>query len=181
LEFLGDRVLGLIVAEMLLETFPDEDEGMIARRHAALVRAEALTRVARDVGLGGALRLKGERPNPAILADACEAVIGALYLDGGLDAASRFVRQAWQELLAETPAPPKDAKTELQEWAQGRALPLPSYREIGREGPAHAPVFTVEVDVTGLPPIRAQGASKRTAEQRAAEQMLVKVKDVKLD
>lgn len=187
LEFLGDRVLGLVVAEMLLEQFSQEDEGMISRRFAALVRREALVRVARDIGLADHIRLaKGEeegsgRTNPTILADACEAVLAALYLDGGLAAATRFVRDAWRDMLVETPEPPKDAKTELQEWAQGRGLPLPGYREIDREGPAHAPLFTVEVDVTGLPPIRATGSSKRTAEQQAAEQMLTKLKSLKFE
>jgi ribonuclease-3 len=184
LEFLGDRVLGLIAADMLIEAFPNENEGQLARRHVALVRQEALARVALDIDLGPYLNVarseeeSGGRNNPAILADACEAVIGALYLDGGLETAGRFIRSAWRAMLAETPSPPKDAKTALQEWAQGRGLPLPGYREVSREGPDHGPVFTVEVQVQGFEPMSGQGASKRAAEQRAAEEMMKKVKDV---
>jgi len=187
LEFLGDRVLGLIVAEILLSRFPHEDEGLMTRRLGAAVRAETLTRVARSLGLGAYLRVsKGEeaagtRTNAGILADVCEAVIAALYLDGGLETARRFITDAWTDILAETPAAPKDSKTELQEWAQARGLSVPAYREVAREGPDHAPTFTVEVDVAGLPPIQAQGPSKRIAEQRAAQSLLSKAKNVRLD
>ena len=181
LEFLGDRVLGLIVADMLLQRFRDEDEGAIAKRHTALVRREALARVARSIELGAALQLsKGEednggRSNPAILADACEAVIAALYRDGGLEAARRFIVEYWTPLLDETEAPPRDDKTALQEWAQGRGLPLPSYTEVDRQGPAHEPVFVIEAAVNGFPAVRADGASKRQAEQKAAAVLLEKV------
>ena len=184
LEFLGDRVLGLVCADMLLEAFPDENEGQLARRHVALVRQEALVRVARSLDLGRYINLAksedegGGRSNPALLADACEAVIAALYIDGGLEAAAKFVHCCWRDMLAETPSPPKDAKTSLQEWAQARGLALPVYRELTREGPAHSPMFTVEVEIAGKPSISARGASKRTAEQRCAEEMLKKVKDV---
>lgn len=184
LEFLGDRVLGLVAADMLIEAFPDENEGQLARRHVALVRQEALARVAHEIDLGSYLNLarseeeSGGRHNPATLADACEAVIGALYLDGGLETAARFIRHAWRAMLAETPSPPKDAKTTLQEWVQGRGLALPSYREVSREGPDHGPVFTVEVAIVGYDPVNGQGASKRAAEQRAAEEMMKKVNDV---
>ena len=184
LEFLGDRVLGLVAADMLIEAFPDENEGQLARRHVALVRQEALARVAGEIDLGNHLNLarseeeSGGRNNPATLADACEAVIGALYLDGGLETAARFIRSAWRAMLAETPSPPKDAKTALQEWVQGRGWPLPSYREVSREGPDHGPVFTVEVSIQGFEAVSGQGASKRAAEQRAAEEMMKKVKDV---
>ena len=183
LEFLGDRVLGLIAADMLVAAFPDENEGQLARRHVALVRMEALARVAQEIGLGQYLNLakseedSGGRDNPATLADACEALIGALYVDGGLDAARRFVVSAWQALLSETPIPPKDAKTALQEWAQGRGLPLPNYREVSREGPDHGPIFTVEVAVTGYDPVQGQGPSKRIAEQRAADELMKKVQN----
>jgi ribonuclease-3 len=187
LEFLGDRVLGLAIAEILLHRFPDEDEGLLTRRLAAAVRAETLTRVARRLDLGQYLRVsKGEdaagtRANAGILADVCEAVIAALYLDDGLEAARRFIASAWMDILEETPSAPKDAKTELQEWAQARALPVPAYREIAREGPDHAPTFTVEVEVAGSPPVRAQGPSKRIAEQRAAQTLLSKAKNVRFD
>jgi ribonuclease-3 len=184
LEFLGDRVLGLVAADMLIEAFPDENEGQLARRHVALVRQEALARVAQEIELGSYLNLarseeeSGGRNNPATLADACEAVIGALYMDGGLETAARFIRSAWRAMLTETPTPPKDAKTALQEWVQGRGWPLPSYREISREGPDHGPVFTVEVTIQGFDPVNGQGGSKRAAEQRAAEEMMKKVGNV---
>ena len=178
LEFLGDRVLGLVVADMLFDRFPDEDEGALARRHAALVRRESLARVAESIGLAENIRLSrgeedaGGRKNPGLLADACEAVIAALYLDGGIDVAATFIRDQWDAMVAEDVRPPKDAKTELQEWAQARGLALPRYREVGREGPAHAPMFSIEVSLADRTPASASGPSKRAAEQAAAEAML---------
>ncbi len=184
LEFLGDRVLGLIVADLLLARFPDEQEGSLAVRHTELVRRETLAEIAGEIGLERYLRLAkgeeaaGERHNPALLANACEAVIGALYLDGGLDAAQAFVAPLWRERLEAAVQPPQDAKTALQEWAQGRALGLPKYREVGREGPAHEPLFTIEVEVggQGQEPARGEGRSKRLAEQAAATDMLATVR-----
>lgn len=184
LEFLGDRILGLVIAEMLLNRFPDEDEGAIAPRHTALVRAEALTRVARAIDLGRYLIVsKGEegaggRDNAGMLADANEAVIAATYLDGGLDAARNYIETHWTAMLEETPAPPRDNKTTLQEWAQGRKLEIPSYREIDRSGPDHEPLFVVEVEVGGFPSVRAEGPSKRSAEQAAAAALLEKVQSL---
>ncbi len=178
LEFLGDRVLGLVVADMLIDAFPGEPEGDLALRHAALVRREALSAVAGELGLGDHLRLApgeaeaGIRDNTAIQADAMEAVIAALYLDGGLEAARRFIARNWARPMAEATRPPRDAKTALQEWAQGRGLPLPHYCEQARSGPPHGPTFTVEVRLAGKRPVRARGASKRAAEQAAAEGML---------
>lgn len=181
LEFLGDRVLGLCVAHLLFERHPQEEEGALARRYATLVSRETLVRVAEAVGLAEEMRLSrsehdaGGRANPALLADACEAVIAALYLDDGLAAAERFVRTHWTPIAEEDAAPPKDPKTELQEWAQGRGLPLPRYRETDRRGPDHAPVFFVEVAVNGMDPVSASGTSKRAAERAAAETMLTRV------
>lgn len=178
LEFLGDRVLSLVVAELLFDGFPDEREGEIARRHSDLVRREALAEVAAGIDLGAAILLSrgeaetGGRENPAILADVCEAVIAALYLDGGLACARGFIERHWRPRIDAAARPPMDAKTTLQEWAQGRSLPLPSYREIGRQGPDHAPVFTVEVAVAGHAPVRGTGASKRAGEQAAAAWLL---------
>ncbi len=178
LEFLGDRVLGVVVAQLLFERFPGENEGALARRHAELVRKETLARVAESLDLGLHLRIArseeetGGRSNPAILADACEAVIAALYLDGGFDAAARFVRGRWAPLMEEDLTPPKDAKTALQEWAQGRGMPLPDYRETGREGPPHAPTFRIEVSLPGEESAVAEGGSKRAAEQAAAQLLL---------
>ncbi len=182
LEFLGDRVVGLIVADLLLACFPEEQEGALAVRHAELVRRETLAEIAGEIGLERYLRLAkgeeaaGERRNPALLANACEAVIGALYLDGGLGAAENFVAPLWRVRLEAAERPPQDAKTALQEWAQGRALGLPKYREVGREGPAHEPHFTLEVEVGGQEPARGEGRSKRLAEQAAAERLLARLR-----
>ena len=168
LEFLGDRVLGLVVAEMLLNSFPAEDEGDIGRRFAELVRAETLTQIGRGAGVAAALTHAGGDANDSIVADATEAVIAALYLDGGLPAAARFIERHWSPLIKVSEAPPRDAKTALQEWSQARGLGLPNYRDIAREGPDHEPLFTVEVMVAGSQSVRAQGGSKRVAEQEAA-------------
>ncbi len=182
LEFLGDRVLGLIVADLLMARFPLEPEGSLAVRHAELVRRETLAEVAGEIGLHDYLRLAkgeeaaGERRNPALLADACEAVIGALYLDGGLAVAWAFVERLWGARLEAEARPPKDAKTTLQEWAQARALGLPKYREVGREGPAHEPHFTLEVEVGGQQPARGEGRSKRLAEQATAARLLARLR-----
>ncbi|MHA1566503.1 MAG: ribonuclease III [Alphaproteobacteria bacterium] len=178
LEFLGDRVLGLVVAEMLLQAYPEESEGDIARRHTGLVRREAATLVAEQISLGRYLRMSkgeaeaGSRDSPAILADAIEAVIAALYLDGGLDCAARFIADHWTDLMMQAVTPPMDAKTALQEWVQQRGLDLPRYEVVGREGPSHAPEFTIRVVVEAQPEIAASGSSKRAAEQRAAAEML---------
>ena len=178
LEFLGDRVLGLIVADLLLDAFPREPEGALARRHAYLVSRDALAEVARGLGLGADLRMsKGEaesggRDNPAMLADVCEAVIGAIYRDAGYAAAWDVVTPLWTPLLHLDRKPPQDAKTALQEWAQARGLPLPSYSERARSGPPHEPRFTVAVSLTGYADMTGEGRSKRLAEQTAAQRML---------
>ena len=180
-EFLGDRVLGLAVAGLLLETFPDEDEGALGYRFSALARAESLARVAADIGLAPHILLaaseeeSGGRENANLLADCCEAVIAALYLDGGLDVADGFIRRHWRPLMAEDPVPPKDAKTVLQEWAQSKGLPLPDYRVIGQKGPAHAPRFTIEVALHEMKPASGQGTSKQAAEQEAARVLLKRI------
>ncbi len=182
LEFLGDRVVGLIVADMLLERFPDEPEGALARRHAFLVSREALADVARALSLGEFLHVsKGEadgggRDNPTMLADVCEAVIGAMYQDSGLEAAREFVVDNWEPLVQQDRKPPQDSKTALQEWAQGRGLALPNYRVVERSGPPHDPQFTVEAIVDGYEGARGQGRSKRLAEQDAATQLLQRLK-----
>ncbi len=178
LEFLGDRVLGLIVADMLYRRFPAETEASLARRFVAAVRRETLTEVAESLRLEQDMTFAREtaeartRGRAGMLADACESLIGAIFLDGGLKAAEAFVAPRWQSRFEDAEPPPKDAKTVLQEWAQGRALPLPSYRETGRSGPAHAPRFEIEVAIKGRPPARGQGASKRAAEQEAAANLL---------
>ena len=179
LEFLGDRVLGLVVAEMLYDRFPEAREGDLAKRLAALVCKEALAGVAQRIGLGETIILSeselgtGGRGNISNLEDACEALIGALYLDSGLEAARQFILEHWTPLLAGVHTPPKDAKTALQEWAQAQGLPLPEYREVERQGPAHAPAFTIEVQVEGYASGIATAASKRAAEQMAARAVLI--------
>lgn len=178
LEFLGDRVLALILAEHLLDRFPHEREGSIAKRHVSLVRRETLAEVAHNIELGRFLIISrgedeaGARASDTILSDAMEAVIGALYLDGGLEAARRFILKYWNPVLELDRRPPQDPKTALQEWAQGRRLPLPIYATVAQTGPAHAPEFTVEVRVEGQVSQRAIGKSKRLAEQSAAAAML---------
>jgi ribonuclease-3 len=178
LEFLGDRVLGLILADELYQAYPDENEGALAKRLAALARQETLAAVARSAHLGDHLILSsgesdaGGRDNPALLSDACEAVIGAIYLDGGLDAAGQFIRRFWRPLMAAEASPPQDAKTALQEWAQSQGLPLPAYKTLRTEGRPHEPLFVIELQVAGQPPVSASGRSKRAAEQRAAQLML---------
>ena len=183
LEFLGDRGLGLVVAEMLYTRFGREREGAMAKRFVALVRRETLARVAEQIKLGEHIQMaKGERAagadtNPAILSDCMEAVIAALYLDGGLEPARRFIEKLWTPLLDEANKPPQDAKTQLQEWLQGRGKPLPKYEMVGREGPAHAPVFTIELTTGDGESVSAEGKSKREAEQLAAKLMLEKLSD----
>jgi len=178
MEFLGDRVLGLTIANLLYHHFTNEEEGALSRRFTALVRKEALARVAQRINLAPHLIMSqgedetGGRENPALLADACEAVIAALYLDGGIDTARTFIEANWQELLEEDPTPPKDAKTALQEWTQARTLGLPEYILKDQSGPPHAPVFTIVVKVVGYPDQFASGPSKRRAEQDAAAAML---------
>lgn len=181
LEFLGDRVLGLAIATWLLQRHPDEAEGDLARRHAALVRREALAEVAAALDLGRYLRLspgeddQGGRHNHAILADCCEAVIGALYLDGGLGPAEALIRRCWAVLVERTAAPPRDPKTALQEWAQGQGKPLPVYEMLARSGPDHEPQFEVQVTVAGVAPVVASAGSKRAAEKLAATLLLQQV------
>lgn len=177
LEFIGDRVLGLVVAEWLAERFPAEQEGALGRRLAHLVSQPVLAVVAEDVGLPVSIAVApgeakaGVRRRATVLADALEASLGALYLDGGLDVARAFIRRAWASAMEAQAEPPKDAKTALQEWAQKRGLDLPRYEVAGRAGPPHAPEFTVTTTVgdrTG----RGTAGNKRAAEQLAAEDLL---------
>ncbi|MBM3537730.1 MAG: ribonuclease III [Alphaproteobacteria bacterium] len=185
LEFLGDRVVGLVLAEMLLERYPEDDEGAIARRHATLVNRDSLASVARTIGLGRFLRLSsgeaqaGGGDNPAVLADAFEAVVAALYRDGGMERARAFLVEQFTPLVAELAVPPQDAKTALQEWAQGRGIGLPVYRTLEVTGPAHRPLIAVEVRVEGLEAETAKGSSRRAAEQAAAAALLARARAAK--
>lgn len=182
LEFLGDRVLGLVIAHRLLERFPEEREGDIARRYVQLVRREALANVAKQIDFGSYLLVSdgeeaaGARNSSTILSDALEAVIGALYLDGDLGAATKFIRKFWNPLLEKDREPPLDAKTALQEWAQMKRYSLPEYTVISVEGPAHSPEFTITVSLKNHQPEKGVGRSKRQAEQMAAELLLVELK-----
>lgn len=176
LEFLGDRVLGLVVARTLLDRYPGEAEGSLNLRLVQLVRAETLAEVGAALGAEAWLRegagVSDLPVTQSVLADTVEALIAALYLDGGLDAAERFVRRHWAGLLDREPRPMRDPKTALQEWAQARGLALPSYRLVATEGPDHAPRFEVEVSVGNAAAMAGEGSSKRAAEQLAAERML---------
>lgn len=178
LEFLGDHVLGLVVSDMLFRAFPKAEEGELSRRLADLVRKETCAEVARGIDLGAAIRVGGSevsaggRQRTAILADVCEALIGAVFVDGGYGAAASLVEQLWGERLRSPAHPLRDPKTLLQEWAQGRGLPPPSYREIGRTGPHHDPEFRVTVELPQITPAEGLGRSKRAAEQAAAAALL---------
>ena len=178
LEFLGDRVLGLMTAEALWRTYPEEDEGVLAQRFNNLVRTETCANAAMYFGLDAALDLSegeaaaGGRRKPGILADVTESVLGALYIDGGLEAARRMFALFWEPRLEELSAGLTDPKTALQEWSQAHGAGLPAYLEIGRSGPDHAPSFSIEVQVAGVAPARANGGSKRAAERAAAEVLL---------
>ena len=180
LEFLGDHVLGLVISDMLYRTFPKADEGELSRRLADLVRKETCAEVARAIDLGAAIRVgaseanAGARSRPAILADVCEALIGAVYLDGGYKAAEGLVERLWEVRLRATAQPLRDPKTVLQEWAQARGLPTPVYREVARSGPDHNPEFRVAVQLPTFGPTEGVARSKRAAEQAAAAAMLAR-------
>lgn len=180
LEFLGDRILGLVVAEMLLNAYPDEAEGDLAKRHAAAVQRAALADIASELKLGEYLYLSpgehksGGRSNRAILADALEALIAALYLDGGLETAKNFIGKYWTAQIDRV-APPQDPKTTLQEWVQGNGLDLPVYEIVSQSGPQHAPMFEMSVAVAGFAPVTASAKSKRKAEKLAAQRMMEQI------
>jgi ribonuclease-3 len=178
LEFLGDAVLGMLTAELLHRLYPLENEGNLAKRQAGLVRGETLARIARDLGLGAYILLHaseeqgGGRANDSNLEDVCEALIGALYLDAGCETARRFVWRWWEEPARAALAPPRDAKTALQEWVQARGLPLPQYRLEATSGPAHAPEFTIAALLADGRNATAKAPAKRQAEQMAAQALL---------
>ena len=181
LEFLGDHVLGLVISDMLYRAFPKANEGELSRRLADLVRKETCAEVARAMDLGPALKLgnseshAGGRLRATILADACEALVGAVFTDGGYAAADELIARFWKERMLKPLRPLRDPKTMLQEWAQARGLPTPSYRELARTGPHHDPEFRVAVVLPERPPAEGKGSSKRAAEQSAAAEMLARV------
>jgi ribonuclease-3 len=178
LEFLGDHVLGLVVSDMLYRAFPKADEGELSKRLADLVRKESCADVAKLLGLADDIKLgqvgagAGARLRKSVLGDICEAVIGAVFLDGGYGAAAQFVERNWTERMHKPRRPLRDPKTVLQEWAQAKRLPTPVYREIERTGPHHDPQFRVAVDLPGLEPAEGVGGSKRAAEKVAASVMI---------
>jgi ribonuclease III len=180
LEFLGDRVLGLVIAQWLYDVFPQAAEGELAKRHAAMVNRDALREVALALNLDSHIQLAHgdamdfSKKNMAVLSDAMEAVIGAMYLDGGLDVAVTFIKHYWWEMIG-AEATPADPKSELQELAQGKGLPLPVYKILKRSGPAHAPSFVIEASVKGLGSASAEGPSKREAEKGAACALLKEI------
>lgn len=177
-EFLGDRVLGLVIAEALLIADDRASEGQLAPRYNALVRKETCAEVARAIDLGAVLKLgrsemvSGGRRKEALLADAMEAVIAAVYQDAGFDAARDAVLRLWGSRIGAVKADARDAKTALQEWAQARRQPPPIYAEVARSGPDHAPLFTVEARLEHGLSARAEAPSKRAAEQTAAQLLL---------
>ena len=181
LEFLGDRVVGVAVAELLIRRYPDEPEGALTPRLSGLVSEPALAEAARELGLGALLQVArseeqaGGRKRPAILADALEALIGAIYLDGGWETAAAIVRRCLEPRLETMVAPPRNAKSQLQEWTQARSLGLPRYELVQTAGPDHAPEFEVTVAIAERPPVRATAASKRAAEQAAAAALLARL------
>jgi ribonuclease-3 len=181
LEFLGDHVLGLVISDMLYRAFPKANEGELSRRLADLVRKETCAEVAKAMDLGPALKLgnseshAGGRLRSTILADVCEALVGGVFIDGGYAAAETLVAKFWKERMLKPLRPLRDPKTMLQEWAQGRGLPTPAYRELARTGPHHDPEFRVAVVLPDRPPAEGLGSSKRAAEQAAAAAMLTRV------
>lgn len=186
LEFLGDHVLGLVISDMLFHAFPKGDEGELSRRLADLVRRETCADVARSINIGEAVRLgtsesnSGGRARTAILADVCEALVGAVFLDGGYAEATGLVERLWGERMRVPTRPLRDPKTMLQEWAQARGLPTPAYREVERLGPHHNPEFRIAVTLPEREPAEGRGRSKRVAEQAAAAAMLQR-EGVKVD
>ena len=182
LEFLGDRVLGLVVADMLYRKLPRATEGDLSRSLNALVRKETCAAIARSLDLGSELNLgesearTGGAEKDAILGDVIEAVIGAVYVDAGLGPAYEIVERFFGGVMDDAGAARADAKTTLQEWAQGRGLEPPAYIEVSRTGPDHAPEFTIAVKLEGFPELTASGPSKKLAEHKAAERFLIREK-----
>ncbi|WP_372611495.1 ribonuclease III [Aquicoccus sp.] len=181
LEFLGDRVLGLVMAEAVLDHDPEATEGQLAPRFNALVRKETCAEIAREIDIGAVLKIgrsemmTGGRRKTALLGDAMEAVIAAVYRDGGFVAARDLILRLWGERIDSVDTDARDAKTALQEWAQARRQQPPVYSELKREGPDHAPIFTIEAQLATGEAAHATANSKRAAEQAAAKALLDKV------
>jgi ribonuclease-3 len=180
LEFLGDRILALVIAQHLYEIFPTASEGEMALRLNTMVRKETCAQIAEELHIGDMMKSiatksasnKAVFDSRNVLGDACEAVLAAVYLDGGLEVARKFVLSAWEEMLGKNTTIRKDPKTTLQEWALGRKLEVPVYTEVSREGPDHSPEFIMSVQIDGVGKKSGNGTSKRAAEQDAAEKFL---------
>ena len=185
LEFLGDRVLGVVIAQILYDKFEDENEGSLARRFAALTSRDALADVAGSLGIDGFIETSpadsatSKRGKQTLLADTMEALLGALFLDGGLEVVSSFITTNWDKLLNSDINPPKDAKTELQEWTQANGLGLPEYKLVKQSGPDHAPLFTIALAISGHGKHIGKGSSRRNGEMDAAETFLRTLKENK--
>ena len=185
-EFLGDHVLGLVIADLLLREFPQAQEGELSQRLSDLVRKETCAEVGLELDLGAYIYFgqhelhSGGRKKKTILADVCEAVIGAVFLDGGYDAATKFIGKYWRARALAPGRELRDAKTRLQEWAQKQGLPPPSYHQVERKGPDHRPVFRIAVEVPGIASGEGEGATKRDAQRAAAEAALA-AQGVKID
>lgn len=182
LEFLGDRVLGLVMAGALFTEFSGENEGGLAKRHTALVQGHTCAVVGREHKIGDYIifsnseREAGGHLNENIIADVVEALLGAVYIDGGYDAAQKVVLALWGDTIKTLKEAPQDSKTELQEWVQARGYGLPQYEVITKEGPDHAPEFTIRLTIEGYEPLEALGTSRRQGEKNAAQLMLKKIK-----
>ncbi len=182
LEFLGDTVLGLTISHFLFTQFPDESEGDLSKRRSALVCGRTLAEVAEEIHLGEFIQISeneeynGGRHNPTILEDVVEALIGAVFIDGGFDAAQTLVNSLFTPFAEKYTTPPQDPKTGLQEWSQQQGLPIPDYKVVQQTGPSHAPTFVIEVHVKGCDPVQGEGTNKRKAERVAAANMLNKIR-----
>ncbi len=185
LEFLGDRVLGLSIARLLFETFPDENEGDLAKRHAVLVQRDTLAVIAQDISLGNFITLSqseegtGGRKKDAILADIVESLFGAIYLDSSFDECDKVIARLFANVLTTHKEPPQDSKTRLQEIIQAEGKELPIYEVSAQTGPSHAPTFEITVHVKGYPSQRASATSKRAAEKKAAELLINEIQKSK--
>lgn len=180
LEFIGDRVLGLIMAEWLLERYPNEQEGDLGPRHAHMVSKTVLTQIAAILKIHDAIHVASHEEKvgvhyiDSVIADAVEAILGAMYLDGGLEPVRKLVRKVWIDIMESQPLPPKDSKTALQEWLLAKGLPLPVYELVSQKGPSHTPVFVIRVAADNVEGY-GQGKNKRSAESAAAKDLLEKL------
>ena len=172
LEFLGDRVLALVIAKLIYDLYEDDDEGDLAHRLSFLVSKDSLYSVAKLISLDDFVISNEKKLNISILADACEALIASVYLDGGIKSSEALIRYLWSQLLRGVKEPPKHIKSRLQEWALRNQLKEPSYELIRTNGPPHSPIFTVSINVDGFSKITAQGKSIKNAEQNVAKKFM---------